>query len=84
MTKHFYDEEGRRWKAWQASRDVYWPEPEDVPDEGSGYESVIFVCFSDPSQPQRRVRLPAGSFQSMSAEDLQEEFVSARSEPARG
>lgn len=81
MTKHFYDEEGRRWKAWQASRDVYWPDPEDE-DGGTEYEAVIFVCFSDPQQPQRRVRLPAGTFESMDPDDLKAEFLEATPEPA--
>lgn len=81
MTKHFYDDEGRRWKAWQASREVYWPEPEEADDE-TEYESVIFVCFSDPRQPQRRVRLPAGTFESLSAEELKSQFLSATPEPA--
>lgn len=81
MTKHFYDDDGRRWKAWQASRDVYWPDPEEE-DSETEYESVIFVCFSDPQQPQRRVRLPAGAFESMGPEELKTEFVDAEREPA--
>lgn len=82
MTKHFYDEEGRRWKAWQASRDVYWPDPDEEDPGTTEYESVIFVCFSDPQQPQRRVRLPAGEFESMSPDELKNEFVDAEPEPA--
>jgi hypothetical protein len=81
MTKHFYDDDGRRWKAWQASRDVYWPDP-DVEDGEVEYEAVIFVCFSDPQQPQRRVRLPAGTFESMGPDELKSEFVDAEPEPA--
>jgi len=83
MTKHFYDDEGRRWKAWQASRDVYWPDPE-VEDPDTEYESIIFVCFSDPSQPQRRIRLPVGKFESLETEDLRGEFEEATPEPAIG
>jgi len=81
MTKHFYDDDGRRWKAWQASRDVYWPDPEEK-DGDTEYEAVIFVCFSDPSQPQRRVRLPEGAFESMDPDDLKAEFMDAEPEPA--
>lgn len=81
MTKHFYDDDGRRWKAWQASRDVYWPDP-DEQDPETEYEAVIFVCFSDPQQPQRRVRLPAGSFETMGADELKSEFMGATPEPA--
>lgn len=83
MTKHFYDDEGRRWKAWRASRDVYWPDP-DEEDGETEYEAVIFVCFSDPQQPQRRVRLPAGKFDDMSSEELKAEFVDAEKEAAAG
>ena len=53
MTRHFMDDDGRRWKAWLASRGVYWPEP-DEPELKPDHEAVIFVCFSDASQPQRR------------------------------
>jgi len=81
MTKHFFDEDGRRWKAWQASRDVYWPDP-DEEDPETDYESIIFVCFSDPSQPQRRVRLPEGKFEEMGPDDLHAEFLSSKPEPA--
>ncbi len=81
MTRHFYDDEGRRWKAWQASRDVYWPDPE-VEEAETEYEAVIFVCFSDPQQPQRRVHLPVGQFEDMSPEELKSEFDSATPEPA--
>lgn len=78
MTKHFQDENGRRWKAWLASRDVFWPDPGAAEaDVEEGYESVIFVCFSDPSQPQRRARIPSGSFETLSKSDLRSEFVSA-------
>lgn len=83
MTKHFYDDDGRRWKAWQASRDVYWPDPDEEGAE-TEYESVIFVCFSDPSQPQRRVRLPAGKFEGLDEDELKSEFVDATPEPAIG
>lgn len=81
MTKHFFDEDGRRWKAWQASRDVYWPDP-DEQDPETNYESIIFVCFSDPQQPQRRTRLPEGRFEQMGPEDLHAEFLSSTAEPA--
>jgi hypothetical protein len=70
MTKNFQDDNGRRWKAWLASRDVFWPDP------------VIFVCFSDPTEPQRRIRLPAGSFESFSADDLLSQFELAEADPA--
>lgn len=87
MTKHFRDDEGRRWKAWRASRDVFWPEAAGDADGGDadpaeGKEAVIFVCFSDPSQPQRRAHLPSGAFESLSSEDLKSEFASARPDPA--
>ncbi|HKK08067.1 MAG TPA: hypothetical protein VKA44_04215 [Gemmatimonadota bacterium] len=81
MTKHFYDENGRRWKAWRASRDVYWPDPE-VEQPDTEYESVIFVCFSDPQQPQRRTRLPVGAFDGLDPESLRTEFLEATPEPA--
>ena len=66
MTKHFRDDEGRRWKAWRASRDVFWPEAEEAKESKAesgrespeGREAVIFVCFSDPSQPQRYTLAP--------------------------
>lgn len=83
MTKHFYDDDGRRWKAWQASREVYWPDPEEEGVE-TEYESVIFVCFSDPSQPQRRVHLPVGKFEDLEEEELKSEFLDAKPEPAIG
>lgn len=89
MTKHFRDDEGRRWKAWRASRDVFWPEAagddrggSDTSDPEESKEAVIFVCFSDPSQPQRRAHLPSGAFESLSSEDLKSEFASARPDPA--
>lgn len=81
MTKHFRDEEGRRWKAWRASREVYWPHP-DEEDPEKDFESIIFVCFSDPHQPQRRVRLRVGVFESLGPEDLMDRFLSATPEPA--
>lgn len=87
MTKHFRDDEGRRWKAWRASRDVFWPEAGEAKADSEAEspeerEAVIFVCFSDPSQPQRRAHLPSGAFESLSAEDLKTEFVSAAPDPA--
>lgn len=88
MTKHFRDEDGRRWKAWRASRDVFWPEAAgEAEASGNGgpadeEEAIIFVCFSDPSQPQRRAHLPSGAFESLSAEDLKSEFSAARPDPA--
>ncbi len=81
MTKHFRDESGRRWKAWLASRDVFWPDPDKRTSAGNN-ESVIFVCFSDPAQPQRRIRLPAGSFEGLSMEDLRSRFLAAEPDPA--
>lgn len=81
MTRTFRDEDGRRWKAWLASRDVFWPDPEEAEPE-PGYEAVLFVCFSDPHQPQRRARLPSGSFESLSDQDLKESFTSATVDPA--
>lgn len=74
MTRHFFDEEGRRWKAWLASRDVYWPEP-DEPTLLPDHEAVIVVCFSDPAEPQRRAHLPNGLFQTLSAEDLRDQLL---------
>jgi len=81
MTKHFRDENGRRWKAWLASRDVFWPDPEDK-KKVEDREAVIFVCFSDPSEPQRRIRLPAGSFEDLSTDDLVTQFEQAEADPA--
>lgn len=81
MTKHFRDEKGRRWKAWLASRDVFWPDPEGVEPE-PGYDSVLFVCFSDPHQPQRRARVPSGAFETLSPEDLKSRFLEATIDPA--
>lgn len=81
MTKHFRDDDGRRWKAWLASRDVFWPDPEEAAPK-PGYESILFVCFSDPHQPQRRVRLPSGSFQALTADDLKDRFLEATVDPA--
>lgn len=81
MTRTFRDEQGRRWKAWLASRDVFWPDPEEASPE-PGYESVLFVCFSDPRQPQRRARMPAGSFEALSLEDLKARLLSAAADPA--
>lgn len=81
MTKTFRDEEGRRWKAWLASRDVFWPDP-DVSEPEPGYDSVLFVCFSDPKEPQRRARVPSGSFESLTVEDLKAQFLRAPADPA--
>jgi hypothetical protein len=81
MTKNFRDESGRRWKAWLASRDVFWPDP-DTRTSTENKESVIFVCFSDPAQPQRRIRLPVGSFETLSMKDLQSRFLAAEPDPA--
>lgn len=81
MTRTFRDDKGRRWKAWLASRDVFWPDPDGVEPE-PGYESILFVCFSDPRQPQRRGRVPSGSFESLSNEDLKARFTSAPVDPA--
>ena len=75
------DDTGRRWKAWLASRDVFWPDPEDK-KKVENREAVIFVCFSDPAQAQRRIKLPAGSFESLSAEDLKSRFSVAEPDPA--
>lgn len=85
MTKHFKDRDGRQWKAWLATRDVFWPDPKqrkkkkDVKKDE--FESVIFVCFSDPREPQRRTRLPSGAFESLSSEDLESEFLAAVPDP---
>ena len=79
MTRHFLDEDGRRWKAWLASRDVYWPEP-DEPALEPDHEAVIFVCFSDAAEPQRRAHLPNGLFQSLSTDDLRDHLLSAASD----
>ena len=81
MTKHFRDDDGRRWKAWLASRDVFWPDPNERPSQQER-ESVIFVCFSDPAQPQRRIKLPDGSFDGLGADDLRHKFLAARPDPA--
>lgn len=81
MTKNFRDESGRRWKAWLASRDVFWPDP-DTPTATENRESVIFVCFSDPAQPQRRIHLPTGSFETLTLEDLRSRFLTAEPDPA--
>ncbi len=90
MTKHFRDRDGRQWKAWLATRDVFWPEPEPKSKKAKSlkkreldqdYESVIFVCFSDPRQPQRRAKLPSGAFDALSSEDLESEFMTAVPDP---
>jgi hypothetical protein len=81
MTRHLKDDSGRRWKAWLASRDVFWPDPDDK-KKMEDRESVIFVCFSDPAQPQRRIHLPSGSFEELSAEDLMSQFLVAEPDPA--
>lgn len=81
MTKNFQDDTGRRWKAWLASRDVFWPDPEDK-KKAENREAVIFVCFSDPAEPQRRIRLPAGSFESFSTDDLLSQFELAEADPS--
>ena len=81
MTKTFQDDSGRRWKAWLASREVFWPDPdEEKPPED--FESVVFVCFSDPRQSQRRTRLPKGSFRELTPEELKREFEAANVDPA--
>lgn len=81
MTKTFRDKQGRRWKAWLATREVFWPDPKEViPDPDS--EAIVFVCFSDPHQPQRRARLPSGSFEELSTEDLRDKFLAAPVDPA--
>lgn len=81
MTKTFRDENGRRWKAWLASREVFWPDPDGkTPDPEC--DAVLFVCFSDPREPQRRARVPAGSFESLTIEDLKSQFVNAEADPA--
>lgn len=76
MTSHFLDDTGRRWKAWLASRAVYWPDP-DEPAAEKDCESVIFVCFSDPGEPQRRASLPVGLFASLSADELRDRLLTA-------
>jgi hypothetical protein len=81
MTRNFEDDSGRRWKAWLASRDVFWPDPEDKKN-ADGSEAVLFVCFSDPSQPQRRISLPEGSFEGLSNDDLKTKFLAAEPDPA--
>lgn len=81
MTKTFRDENGRRWKAWLASRDVFWPDPEEAePDPEC--DAVLFVCFSDPQQAQRRAFVPSGSFDSLSVEELKDRFVDASPDPS--
>ncbi len=81
MTKTFEDDKGRRWKAWLASREVYWPDPdEEKPQEDS--EAVVFVCFSDPDQTQRRARLPRGSFEGLDPDELKKHFEQAEVDPA--
>lgn len=80
MTKTFRDDNGRRWKAWLATREVFWPDPEETePDPET--DSVVFVCFSDPHQPQRRARIPSGSFDGLSDDDLIDRFMSAVEDP---
>jgi len=81
MTRNFEDDTGRRWKAWLASRDVFWPDPEDK-KAAEGREAVLFVCFSDPSQAQRRISLPEGSFAELSNDDLKSKFLKAEPDPA--
>ena len=81
MTRTFQDDDGRRWKAWLASREVFWPDPdEQTPPDGQ--EAVVFVCFSDPLQSQRRLRLPQGSFEQLSLEQLKQHFKDAKLNPA--
>lgn len=82
MTRHLKDEDGRRWKAWLASRDVFWPDPAGNPKKDPTIEAILFVCFSDPSEPQKRIRLPEGSFAKMSEDDLMERFLEAQPDPA--
>lgn len=81
MTRTFHDESGKRWKAWLASREVFWPDP-DGKKPDPDLESVLFVCFSDPNEPQRRARLPSGSFGSLTIDDLKDQFVNAAADPA--
>ncbi len=80
MTKTFQDQDGHRWKAWLASREVFWPDPDEEapPDD---FEAVVFVCFSDPYRDQRRARLPKGSFADLSIEDLKQHFENAAADP---
>lgn len=81
MTKTFQDDDGRRWKAWLASREVFWPDPkEKIPP--SDLEAVVFVCFSDPDQAQRRLRLPQGSFEELTLDQLKKHFKKAEVDPA--
>ena len=84
MTKHFKDRDGRQWKAWLATRDVFWPDPKQRKKKypKDEYDSVIFVCFSDPREPQRRTKLPTGAFDALSSEDLESEFLAAVPDPA--
>jgi len=51
-------------------------------DSGRRWKAWLFVCFSDPAQPQRRIRMPAGSFESLSTEDLVSRFTVAEPDPA--
>lgn len=80
MTKTFRDEHGRRWKAWLASREVFWPDPNEKAPNPE-LESIVFVCFSDPHQPQRRARLPQGSFEELTTDDLKDHFLAAPVDP---
>ncbi len=82
MTRHLKDKEGRRWKAWLASRDVFWPDPNGKTTKDPTVEAVLFVCFSDPNAPQKRIRLPEGSFAKMSQDDLMDRFLQAEPDPA--
>ncbi|MCE2421966.1 MAG: hypothetical protein J4G03_01405 [Gemmatimonadetes bacterium] len=68
MTRSFSDENGIRWKAWLASREVFWPAPgEEAEPE---MEAVVFFCFSDPSEEQRRLRIPRGTFEQSTEDEL--------------
>ena len=60
---------------------MFWPDPEDK-KKVENREAVIFVCFSDPAEPQRRIRLPAGSFETLSTDDLLSQFELAEADPA--
>ena len=59
----------------------FWPDPNEKapPDD---FEAVVFVCFSDPYQTQRRLRLPQGSFEQLSLDDLKKHFKEATLDPA--
>ncbi|MCG8468728.1 MAG: hypothetical protein MJB57_11060 [Gemmatimonadetes bacterium] len=81
MTKTFQDDDGRRWKAWLASREVFWPDPKEKAPPAD-FEAVVFVCFSDPYQAQRRLRLPQGSFEQLSLDELKKKFKKAEVDPA--